>query len=190
MEISSIQFATFWQRFAARIIDGLVLSVLSMAFYYMAGFDEGVSYDVQTNRYNRMQIFISVSNFLLFYVLYYPFFEANGGTIGKRVFSIAPVAVDSMKTISLGQAYKRSLALIWPVFALIAVLLYASYANHFLESTFNFVMVMWIVFGAVGPLAMIWSSRKQGWHDAWADTVVVKSGKSRKRRDLEELVEE
>lgn len=187
MENTSVQFASFWQRLAARIIDGLVLSVLSTVLFFMSRTDASVPYGEQESVYTKLEVFVSISNFLLFYLLYYPFFEVNGGTIGKRVLSIATVSMATMQTISLGQAYKRSFVLIWPVFALVALMYLSSSLHNYFERTSNFLIAMLFVFAVVGPLAMIWSSRNQGWHDAWTGTLVIKSGKSRKRRSLEEL---
>ncbi|MDZ7898898.1 MAG: RDD family protein [Arcicella sp.] len=83
-------------RCAARIVDAVLiyfLCVILVQFIYGVEIFEIAQ---------KWAIFI-------FFFFYYPIFESQGGTLGKRFFNIQTVDFESQNSITLLQSYKRSL---------------------------------------------------------------------------------
>lgn len=161
------QFASFDKRFSARLIDCVIVATVVFLVITIYNMNETEKYQIG---YQDM----SGICFLIFYFIYYPLLEGSGGTYGKRVLKIRPVSNKTFEKISLATAYKRSLFLTWPFFLFIAIsaLFYTFEMQPNL--TYYFLVFLAIIFSIVAPAAAIWSKTKQGWHDAWTDTYVIK----------------
>lgn len=170
MNSQDLKFANFFQRFAARLIDVIIVSILVWPLSHFLSDKEPSAYNYEN--YKGMK---SVIGILLFYLLYYPILEGSGGTLGKQILSIKSVSADTLKPISFGQSYKRSLLLSWPIFISFIVGFFAMDSGFYPEKTIMFLIGVFVLFGIVGPLAVLWSKHKQGWHDVWANTYVVRS---------------
>lgn len=115
-------YATFWERFLAIFIDGIVLSFANQMLKHMpmAGFLIGALYAI------------------LLWVNW------NGQTLGKKVMKIKVVREDG-KPLDYQTAIIR-------------------YLGYMLSGAVLLLGFLWV----------IWDSKKQGWHDKLAKTLVVK----------------
>ncbi len=158
------RFASFGQRLLARLIDVVIVTVIPAIAIASLFFD-----DSQSLSQNPLSGIL----FLVFWLLYYPIMECSGGTIGKRIVSIQSISLQTGKPIGIGMAYLRSLIQIWPI--LLMGIAFAVSFNYRIEmhSTAAFLMVCFILF-ANTPLAMLWTKEKQGYHDLWTGTHVVR----------------
>ncbi len=161
------RFASFGQRLLARLIDVVIVTVIPAITIASLFFD-----DSQSLSQNPLGGIL----FLVFWLLYYPIMECSGGTIGKRIVGIQSISLQTGKPIGIGMAYLRSLIQIWPI--LLMGIAFAVSFNYRIEmhSTTTFLMVCFILF-ANTPLAMLWTKEKQGYHDLWTGTHVVRKSK-------------
>ena len=169
-------FAGFEQRLSARLIDSVIVTTavfLGTTIYNMN----------ETEKYQIVNEELSGICFLLFYFIYYPLLEGSGGTYGKRLLKIQPVSSKNFEKISTLTAYKRSLFLTWPVllYIIISALFYDFEIQ--LNLTNQFLIFLVIMFSIVAPAAVGWSKTKQGWHDAWSDTVVINKNNNNESRN-------
>lgn len=170
MEIHDIKFASFWKRLIARIIDTLINTLLVIILSKII--------IIPADGKKVLALFL-----FLFYLFYYPIMEANGVTIGKRIMNIKSVSSKSLLNISLKQAYKRSLFFIWSFLVLIFLGVIFGVLNRISDINANndlitlaiiiFLVLIFLLSSILGPLALLWSKKKQGWHDQWSDTYVI-----------------
>lgn len=163
MPSQELKFATFFDRLIARLIDVTIVFSISWMIYSSKSNTSNEFYQNPTSSYGSF----------FFFLFYYPILEATGGTIGKRLLSIRSVSSKTLKTISIGQAYKRSLFLSWPIWVMAGVLILGVNGGYTPVNTTIFLSALFVIFGIVGPLAVLWSAKKQGWHDSWANTYVI-----------------
>ncbi|RJQ38382.1 RDD family protein [Candidatus Microgenomates bacterium] len=137
--ITQHNYAGFWLRFKASLIDGLIIVPIVFVFsgYYV--FQEQT---VQNVIVSEVEGLIATIFMTAYYIIMYA--EYNGQTLGKRIAGIKVIMEDGSK-ITYGKAFLRTITG------------YTSAAVLFL-----------------GYLWVIWSKKKQTWHDKIAQTVVVK----------------
>jgi uncharacterized RDD family membrane protein YckC len=146
IDSSALEFAGFWRRLAAAIIDGIVAGILVSAFtaiffpYTWMPFFGGDAHWIPFYR-GTVQNIISNGTSLVYSVAFWAW---RGQTPGKMLLNIKIIRTDG-SSLSIGYAVLRYLG--------------------YLISGFVFLLgFIWIAFDA----------RKQGWHDKIADTFVVK----------------
>ena len=160
-----MEYAGFWIRLAAFIIDGIISSCIFFIIGVILGiilvFWEGMSLDAFLG--------IWYVDVLLGVVYYVGFWTWRGQTPGKMLVRIKIVRTDG-SSIGLGRAFIRYLMF---VVGSIASLLQSNFTvlggrdtDYFL-STINLLVL-------VGFLWVAFDSHKQGIHDKLADTYVVK----------------
>ena len=154
--MTTYQFAGFWRRFVAYMIDGFIIMVVFVILAIVAGVayfagamsGDSQSWIAQWTNPERMGSFgLSISAFyLLLYMIYFTYFHGlNGRTPGKSLLGLQVVTADG-SPLSFGIAFLRSVG--------------------YLVSSLLFTV----------PLGFIWivfDKKKQGWHDKIAGTVVI-----------------
>lgn len=153
-----VDYAGFWQRFGAWVIDLIILMVPSMLVTYAFGgldaykhlleqLQSGADMAVAVRDYAKATEGASVASLAITF-LYYTFFEASKlqATPGKLALRLR--VTDTLgQRITLGRSAARNIVrLLGAVFGLIPIVCY---------------------------LAIAWTQRKQGLHDLWAGTFVL-----------------
>jgi uncharacterized RDD family membrane protein YckC len=143
MEQEEYIFASFGQRLIARIIDVIIVAIIS-EFIFVVFFSE---YFISSRMIDQQRRGISI---LVFYFLYQPLLESAGGTFGKKIIGFKTI------NISTGQA--------------------PSILNSYGRSLINLMYFMLFVIPAMlSGLAVLWSKKKQTWHDSSSNIIVVKN---------------
>ncbi len=132
-------------RFWARLVDGLLLAVPSVALVVAVGDVEAGGVDLP---------FWAVASTALLAALYeIGFIAMSGQTIGKRLLRIQVVDVASGHPPALGGASIR----------------------YLVPSVPSLVPGVGPLIGLLVYLSAVWSPTRQGWHDRAAGTVVVRT---------------
>ena len=138
-----IEYGGFWIRFAAYIIDGLILGlvglVLGIAFGLGSALAEGSGVDPAA------QSLVSLLNLAISVGYFAWFWTRSGSTPGMTLLGLQVVREADGATIGLGAALVRYVGIILSTIAL-------------------FIGLIWVAF----------DSRKRGWHDMLAGTVVIR----------------
>ncbi len=160
-ESGAVRYAGFWVRFAASVIDSILVSAivgpLLIAAYGRGYFQPYIDFlrSGQVDLLTRLVAFADASeqyngtasnliNWLVPAILIVVFWMARQATPGKMVFGIRIVDATTMQKPSAGQDIGRYLAY----------------------------FVSLLVLG-LGFLAIAFDKRKQGWHDRLAGTLVI-----------------
>lgn len=142
---SAYQYAGFWRRVGAAILDGLILSVpttLVSAVFASGSISANVTYGYSPGEEAAVNLLGTVIA-----VAYYAYFEgARGQTLGKMALGLRVIDADTGDYIGIGRGIGRYFARI----------------------------LSGIVLG-LGYLWMLWDPRKQTWHDKLVGSVVVRS---------------
>ncbi len=137
-----IEFGGFWIRFAAYIIDGLILAVIQIALALVFGLAFGVASpsDISASQslVSLVGLVISIGYFVWFWV-------RSGSTPGMSLLGLQVVRDKDGGSISWGKALIRYIGIVISTLAL-------------------FIGLIWVAF----------DSRKRGWHDLMAGTVVIR----------------
>lgn len=139
-------YASFWIRFAAVLIDGLIVGIPLNIILFALG------------------LFGSVVAALLSAVAYF-LYEGllltyrNGQTVGKQLVNIRVIPIGG-GTVTMQQAFIRS-----GVKALLSVI------SSILPPYTSILGIL----GLLNYLSMLWDSNKQCWHDKAAGTIVVQA---------------
>lgn len=152
--MTTYQFAGFWRRFVAYMIDGFIIGIISIILMmiagvaYVAGAMSGDGGAIMAKITDPVQM-ASVTLWLwvfsiLMNIVYFTYFHGSTGrTPGKRLLGLQVVSADGT-SISYGIAFLRSVG--------------------YLVSSLVFCLgYIWIGF----------DKKKQGWHDKIAGTVVI-----------------
>lgn len=156
--VAQVDYAGFWQRFGAWVIDLIVLMIPSMIVMYASGgleaykhlmeqIQNGTEVATAMRTYAQATEGASLASLVITYV-YYVFFEASKwqATPGKLALRLRVTDLQG-KRITLGRSAARNVVrLSAAIFGLIPVICY---------------------------LAITWTQHKQGLHDLWAGTYVL-----------------
>ena len=144
-----IEYAGFWRRFAAAIIDGLLVGAVFWIAWAIIGINLQVDFtdpsDLSTNSPSGWFIILTLASYIVPW-LYYALMEASAkqATLGKLALRIK-VTDDAGNRVSFGKATGR----------------------HFGKILSG--LILWI-----GYIMIAFTSKKQGLHDILAGTLVVK----------------
>jgi len=96
IEFSDFEYASFWQRVAAFLVDLFVLFIFVGSIFII-----NLSYG------NFFLTFLCI----IIFVMYFTFFEGStgGGTVGKRSLSLIVVDQESFKLLSYRQSFIRNI---------------------------------------------------------------------------------
>ena len=163
-----ITYAGFWRRFIAWIIDVVILIPLLILITFLIA-ESGI----MAEQGGALLIYLTWLFASSFYVI--RFWALRGQTLGKMLMRIKIVRSD-MGSISGGTSILRFIALISPFLLIIIIslslaLFIGKYALGYLlyfgipaAPVLIFIPFLWV----------IWDSNKQGLHDKFARTYVVK----------------
>lgn len=154
----SFDYAGFWQRFGAWVIDLIVLIIPLIIIMYASGGMEaykhlleqmqgGADMSVALRDYAKATQGTSMASLTITY-LYYTLFEASKwqATPGKLALRLRVTDVHGQR-ITVGRSAARNVVrLLGAIFGLLPIICY---------------------------LAMLWTQHKQGLHDLWASTYVL-----------------
>lgn len=140
------QYVGFWLRFAAALIDTLIVGVVLSPLLAVLGLSSAVQMDEAGMPVLGADFLTSNLTSLLFTAaLVIGFWAWKLATPGKMVISAQIVDAQTLGKPSTGQLVGR-------------------YFGYFVSSFIFGLGFLWVAFDA----------RKQGWHDKLADTVVIK----------------
>ena len=149
-ECIALEFAGFWRRLAAFLIDFVALSVILSIFASPQWFSLVSLWDVDEIFARPMWlvfpylVFSNLLSLLVGIAYFVAFWVWRGQTPGKMALSIKLIRTDG-SNVTIGDALLR-------------------YLGYFVSAAILFIGFIWIAF----------DSRKQGLHDKIADTYVVK----------------
>lgn len=154
------QYAGFWRRLAAHLIDTLIFLPIALILAYLvyggAYFDESAA--TAFGYFGPWDVFVNhVLPFILIVLLWARF----GATPGKYLMRCHIVDLHTGHPPSIGRSALRYVA--------------------YLASTLPFLL---------GFLWVAWDRRKQGFHDKIAGTVVVIAAEDEAEKSLEQLMKE
>ena len=132
------QYAGFWIRLAALIIDGIILAIIFTPITFLFSSDADLQNPMAFTTVDFITQFIGIIFVVFCWVKF-------AGTPGKRLLKLKVLDEATGNKLTLGQAILRYIG--------------------YIPSTLVFFL---------GYFWMIWDSKKQGWHDKIAKTVVVK----------------
>lgn len=157
-------YANFFQRFAARLIDIFIVSCIALFI--------SISFYEDSERLSSI-IGISVS---LYYFLYYPLMEAKGGTIGKGVVSIKTLNLRTGNNITLSNSYLRTLFQIGPFlfYGIIMIGFYKYLPAAVIIGIQMVVPLLGTIYFILDLLYPFGTNKKQTLHDLWSQTIVIK----------------
>jgi uncharacterized RDD family membrane protein YckC len=155
--------ATFLQRLVARTVDSLLaISIQTIIILSILHIDQAT-----------IQV-IYAWTYIIFYLIYYPIYESTGGTFGKRIMKIKTVKIEDGTPIGKKRAYLRSLILNAPFLLFLPVMLLSMVGGFFPQRTLIFLGCLQAVVYFIGPLAVVWNKKGQGWHDQFSKVLIIK----------------
>lgn len=131
------EYAGFWIRFAASIIDNIIIFVALIPIAMLLGWESTYSSGLSSGIEWLWQILFAV-----FFVFCWVKFA---GTPGKRLLRLKVLDEKTGENVTVGQAIIR-------------------YIGYIPATLVFFIGLIWVAF----------DSKKQGWHDKMAKTVVVR----------------
>lgn len=152
--MTTYQFAGFWRRFIAYMIDGFIIGMILMflmmisGIAYLAGSMSGSNVEAiamlaDPERMAELSVWSWMFSVLLNMIYFTYFHGSTGRTPGKRLLGLQVVSVEGTP-ISFGTAFLRSV-------------------GYLVSSVVFCLGYLWIAF----------DKKKQGWHDKIAATVVI-----------------
>ncbi len=151
------QYAGFWWRVWASLIDGIIVTLFGFIIGFIIGFTGGVWAAMNGIPQNQTSSITTIIGFLIG-SLYHPVFESSSmmGSPGKRLFSLR-VVDDHGDPIGFGRSLGRNL-------------------GKFVSS---------LIIG-VGFLMAGWTRRKQALHDMMSGCLVVRQRRTREAVNIVE----
>ena len=147
-----VRYGGFWIRFVAVFIDGIIVSIPGIILGVIVGVAYGVASGVTGNNnatangaFTGVQLLIDLLDFALT-VGYFVYFWGTGSTLGMRLFHLRVADATTGLPIGFGRAALR-------------------YVGYILSIIVCYIGLIWAAF----------DSRKQGWHDKIASTVVLQN---------------
>ena len=145
------RYGGFWIRFVAVFIDGIIVSIPTFILGLIIGVIYGASTAVSGNNSNQAantalggaQVLIELVGIVIG-VAYFVYFWGRGSTLGMRLFHLRVADATTGLPIGYGRAGLR-------------------YLGYVLSVIVCYIGLIWAAF----------DSRKQGWHDKIASTVVL-----------------
>lgn len=157
----AIQYAGFWRRFLATVLDTMLIITLTAPLEYLVYGHGYFAWLLESgDLFTVYGFWDAIFSRLLPIVLIVVLWHHTGATPGKRLMHCKIVDAKSLGPVSLQQAISRLL----------------TYAVSILPFYLGF---FWI----------IWDKRKQGFHDKLAGTVVLYAPDDYATQSIEELME-
>jgi len=151
-----VRYGGFWIRFVAVFIDGIIVSIPGIILGVIVGIMAAVATNASGNSNNGdsatgaaftgVQLLVELISFVIT-VGYFVYFWGKGQTLGMRLFHLRVADANTGQPIGYGRAALR-------------------YLGYILSVIVCYIGLIWAAF----------DSRKQGWHDKIASTVVLQDG--------------
>jgi uncharacterized RDD family membrane protein YckC len=146
-----VTYGGFWIRFVAYIVDAIIIAVPVIILAVIVGIATGVAIGVSGSNSNQttsaagsgLTVLIDLITFAIT-VGYFVYFWGSGSTLGMRLFHLRVADATTGAPIGYGRAALR-------------------YVGYILSALVCYIGLIWAAF----------DSRKQGWHDKIANTVVL-----------------
>lgn len=168
------KYQTFWLRFLAFIIDGIVVFLLRMALLFLAGELPSVS---------ALLIIAAIIPFLPF-VYTIALHSIYGQTLGKMLFGVKLVGLDETKKVSMKQAVGRDvIPLCLLVFGFLSLRLFdftsTTVSTQMAIITITSLAIAWLpaIWTLVEVLTMLFHPKRRALQDRLTKSVVVKTNK-------------
>ncbi|WP_373752989.1 RDD family protein [Neisseria weixii] len=140
-----MNYAGFWRRTAASLIDGLILAVITLVALYMIYGEEYFTYVPEDGNFFVSFGFADIFLNYIFPIVFTLFFWLKcAATPGKMALGLKVVDVNTGENINIRQSVIR-------------------YVGYFVAMIPLCLGIFWVGF----------DKRKQGWHDKMAGTAVV-----------------
>jgi uncharacterized RDD family membrane protein YckC len=164
------KYSTFWKRFAAAIIDSIVLWPLTLINGYVDG------------SANKFIFIIGSLLFLTIYSAYFIILQGRyGQTVGKKIMSIKVIDINEVSLIGIKRAILRELP--W-IIADISILLYFfmmlflihhSNLEKAKDSYKNLIFITSFTWMLIELATMLTNYKRRAVHDYLAKSVVIKT---------------
>ncbi|MEI6823661.1 MAG: RDD family protein [Bacteroidota bacterium] len=183
---NTFNFATFGQRFKARLIDTVFIglsTVIIVIFINLLCH----SMDADSND-NYYSVYFLIMPQVLFWLLYYPIMEARGGTFGKRLVGLKTLERISLTNITIINSYRRMIFQNWAVcvMLILTIVTFTKSVNFELTNTMTFLIIMELIFTIISPLSMLWNKDNSTWYDQWTSTYIINKKKIINNINLQE----
>jgi len=146
-----VRYGGFWIRFVAVFIDGIIVSIPVFILGFILGLATAVASNASGNSNSSGANAATTGVGLLIDLLglvvsisYFVYFWGRGQTLAMRLFHLRVADATTGQPIGYGRAALR-------------------YVGYFLSAIVCYIGLIWAAF----------DSRKQGWHDKIASTVVL-----------------
>jgi uncharacterized RDD family membrane protein YckC len=149
------RYGGFWIRFVAVFIDGIIVAIPGVILGVIVGIMAAVANGVSNNSngstttnaaFGGATLLVDLISFVIT-VGYFVYFWGKGQTLGMRLFHLRVADATTGQPIGYGRAGLR-------------------YLGYILSVIVCYIGLIWAAF----------DSRKQGWHDKIASTVVLQDG--------------
>ena len=145
------RYGGFWIRFVAVFIDGIIVSIPGIILGVIVGIMAGVANSASGNNtsnttntaFTGAQLLVELISIAIT-IGYFVYFWGKGSTLGMRLFHLRVADANTGLPIGFGRAGLR-------------------YLGYILSTIVCYIGLIWVAF----------DSRKQGWHDKIAGTVVL-----------------
>ena len=145
------RYGGFWIRFVAVFIDGIIVSIPALILGVIVGIMAGVANSASGNNtsnttntaFTGAQLLVELISIAIT-IGYFVYFWGKGSTLGMRLFHLRVADANTGLPIGFGRAGLR-------------------YLGYILSAIVCYIGLIWVAF----------DSRKQGWHDKIAGTVVL-----------------
>lgn len=162
------RYNTFWNRFWAGIIDGLILLPIPLFSAFILTSDQNIGI---------VLIWLPIS-YLSIYLYSIYFHWKNGQTIGKKVMNVKVIDVSESKGLTFKQAFLRDC--IYIVFQIIGVILIVlniikigSYTEDGIEPYSSYLSYLSFICFLIEIITMFTNNKLRSLHDLMANTVVI-----------------
>jgi uncharacterized RDD family membrane protein YckC len=159
-------YADVPNRIIALIIDAFVLLLINFVIAFPLGII-GLSAGFGSNRFDVAQIVWGVIGFAISIAYFFWSWTRQRATVGMRLMGMQIGNAFDGRTLTTDQAVRRAIALWGP--STIAQFFFGAPA---LGSLLGFVAFVWVIYLLYTTAT---SPTKQGFHDKWANSVVVKA---------------
>jgi uncharacterized RDD family membrane protein YckC len=177
---AELQYSTFWRRFGAAFLDGLILVPLSVVVYV------GLEYTRLFYLYWAIPGLAITGAYMIYLV------KRNGGTPGKRILDMKVVMLDGSPVTTQAAVLRYSVQLVIGAFSSLGLAiagLHVSDAEFTALGYFEKIqllaahapkwnmLVTWAAQGwyLVAAIVMLCNSRRRATHDFLAGTVVIRT---------------
>ena len=159
-------YADVPNRIIALIIDAFVLFLINLVIFIPLSII-GLSGGIGSNRFDAAQIVGAVIGFAVSMAYFFWSWTRQRATVGMRVLGMQVGNAFDGKTVTTDQAIRRAVALWGP--STVAQFFYGAPVIGSLLGLVAFVWVLYLLYTTAT------SPTKQGFHDRWSNTVVVKA---------------